>query len=278
MEAPIVSDYAVRPLLPVAHLSASGDSYLERVKLEMGPAPNAAPPLPPTEPPPAPRPDAPLVAALRCVLNKHPDQARQVLEKDGRSDRELLLGLLRLAGSLSEGEIEGLSPEEVAVTLEHLHVLAQRLRPRASLQLERMCFCRRIESFGQYDPLPISHAFQAGSAGRPGERVQVYVEVRNFDSAARQNHFETKLNSALEIIDEQRRRVVVMNLGTCTDVSQTPRQDYFLNFQFHVPAGMPPGLYTLWVTVKDETPAGPGHKVRVARQSLDFRVGPPGPR
>ena len=51
---------------------------------------------------------------------------------------------------------------------------------------------------------------------------------------------------------------LTMNLDPCIDRSQSPRQDYFLNFQFHVPAGLPPGLYTLLVTVKDVTPAAPG--------------------
>ena len=76
-----------------------------------------------------------------------------------------------------------------------------------------------------------------------------------------------------------------MPIATTIDTSQTPRQDYFLNFQFHVRAGMPPGLYTLVITVKDEGPpgtAGAGADApaspRQARASLDFRVCPPDTR
>jgi hypothetical protein len=69
-----------------------------------------------------------------------------------------------------------------------------------------------------------------------------------------------------------------MTPETAVDLSQTPRQDYFLNFQFHVPAKLEPGLYVLRVTVEDVTPAaGANRAERTAERTLDFRVGPPGP-
>ena len=63
--------------------------------------------------------------------------------------------------------------------------------------------------------------------------------------------------------------------------SRTPRQDYFLNFQFHVPAKLKAGRYTLKVTVTDVTPQSSGSKKAASDneswKSLDFRVCPPGP-
>jgi hypothetical protein len=296
------SDYGERPPpppppppqpAPVARLSGAAVPPLERVTLQVGPAPVSAPP--PKELPialPATTPAVPVVAALSCALQQNPQKARQLLDRPDRPDREQLLALLQLAAGIGERDVEQMSPEEVAAALDRLRALARQLRRRAPLTLDKVCFCRRIESFGQYEPLsPLpSHdhcEFQAGSDGQPGERVQVYVEVRNFTSMHVQDHYETRLNSWLEIldypldkprVDGQGRQVVLMKLGTCIDVSQTPRQDYFLNFLFHVPARLPPGLYTLRVTVKDEAPTAAGQKPRLARRSLDFRVCPPGSR
>jgi hypothetical protein len=294
-----LSDYGLRPLLPVARSAGSGDAQVERVKLEMKPAPPATPPRELLADSPSSS-DPPVVSALRQALKKHPEMAWQLLEKSDSSEHELLLALLRVAAGLGEREVEELSPDEVAALLARLGVLTQRLKERVGLTLGEVCFCRRIDSFGQYQRLPRTpqghYEFQAGSDGLPGERIQVYAEVRNFNSVRREDrYFETRLTSSLAILDNSKglvksrarspqpsddlsRRIVYMKLGTCIDVSQTRRHDYFLNFQFHVPARLPPGLYTLRVTVEDETRSGPGQKPREVCGSLDFRVRPPGPR
>jgi hypothetical protein len=276
---------AVGLVQPIARLSGSLDPPPDRVSLEVTPVPpptaKEAPKEPPAKPdPPKPAKDPPILAALRLALEKHPDEARLVLEKSATPDRDLILALLRLTAGVDKGALPELPSEEVEKTLEHLEALTEHLRKRAPLSLGKVCFCRKIENFGQYDPVKSEHSFQAGCDGLPGERVQVYAEVRNFGSHPRDGYYETVLTSALEIRDAQGQPMVTMSLGTCTDRSHTPRQDYFLNFQFHVPRRLPPGLYTLWVTVKDVTPAGAGQPIckRVAKRSLDFKVCPPGTR
>jgi hypothetical protein len=261
--------------------SASVAPLTEPVTLAVGhgpelPPPKADPPAPAAKPP---VPDLPLVSALKYALEKHPDEALQELNKYDQNDRELLLALIRLAAGIDKKDLEGLSAEEVAATLERLRLLTAQLRQRAPLTLDKVCFCQTIDGFGQFASRPAEHKFRAGSDGQPGERVQVYVEVRNFSSAPRQEQYETRLNSSLTILDEQRQEVAKMSPETSIDVSQTPRQDYFLNFQFHVPAKLKPGLYTLWVTVKDVTPpsaGAPQTEREPARRSLDFHVCPPG--
>ena len=220
--------------------------------------PRAAPAKEPRKPapadPPAPTPvkESPLLTALRLVLEKHPNEARRLLEKYDKPDRDQLLALLRLTADVSSGD---LPPGEAEELLEQLHHLTCHLSCCAPLTLGKVCFCRKIESFGQYHAVDGGPEFQAGCEGRPGERVQVYAEVRNFSSRLHKGQYETLLTSSLEIYDGhcppggKCRPVVTMNLGTCIDRSQTARQDYFLNFQFHVPARLPPGLYTLRVTV-----------------------------
>lgn len=217
--------------------------------------------------PPAPK--QPLVAALESALEKHPDEVGRVLSKYDQNDRELLRALFRLAAGIDKKELERLSADEAAGTLEQLRVLTARVRQRAPLSLEKVCFCRSIEGFGQYEARPVDYKFRGGRQGLPGERMQVYVEVRNFATAAKQTGYETRLCPTLSILDESRQEVAAMTPEPAGDVSQTPRQDYYLNFQFHVPAKLKPGLYTLMVSVKDVTGEG---EARVAKRSLDFRV------
>jgi hypothetical protein len=265
------------PISPDVREAASVEPMPAKVTLTRLDRPEPAPKVETPPPPPAP-PDAPLVSALTATLKEHPEEALRVLDKYDQSDRELLLALIRLAAGIDRKDLERLSADEVAGTLERLRLVTAQLRQRAPLSLDKVCFCKTIEGFGQYQPRPRGQEFRAGSDGRPGERVQVYVEVRNFGSVAKQEQYETRLSSSLSILDEDRREVATMTPETSVDHSQTPRQDYFLNFQFHVPAKLKPGLYTLWVTVKDVTPPAEGANktVRVARRSLDFRVCPPG--
>src|SRR5262249_36597033 len=142
------------------------------------------------------------------------------------------------------------------------------LRGRAPLELKRLCFCRLIDGFGMYEPLPPDHAFQAG------EGVQVYVEVRNFLStcidSSRGPAYQINLATTLEILDF-RREVVVHHDFPVVDLSLTPRQDFFINYPFPIPRQIPAGSYTLRVTVRDGNVSA-GGVARMARQTYDFRV------
>jgi hypothetical protein len=179
-----------------------------------------------------------------------------------------------VAAPLGEGDLGRASPQEAAVLLDRLNVLAQALRARAPLTLDKVCFCRKVWSFGAYEPLPGDYPFQAGAGDLPGERVQVYVEVRNFTSRPRGDFYETRLAGTLEILDFGGGQVALFHLP-CVDGSRTPRQDCFINFQFPVPPKVPPGQYTLRIQVRDDGGPAP----RVARPcTLDFKVTAAGSR
>src|SRR5205085_3475524 len=123
---------------------------------------------------------------------------------------------------------------------------------------------------GQYEPLPPDHPFQAGGGDRLGERVQLYVELKNVTSRPCGPVYETALSSELAIFNAQKEQVWVWR-PKGVERSHSPRQDYFINFQFTMPR-LPQGLYTLRVTVRDEgAPAG-GRTPRTASGSLDFQV------
>ena len=211
----------------------------------------------------------------------HPEgdlqEAQQLLDKYDKTDRDLLMALMKFTAKFGEKDVAKLGPTEMASTLEQLGVLTAHLRQRAGLTLDRVCFCRRIDSFGQFEALPSSHPYQPGSEGRPGDRVHVYAELRNFGSRPNDGMYETTLSSSLRIVDLHNKEVVVLNLGSCVDRCKSRRQDYFLNVQFHVPPKLPAGVYTLHVVVEDQTPGVTGDRAnRLATRSLSFRVGAAG--
>jgi hypothetical protein len=280
-----LSDYQLsRP--PVVQLDARPPiSPVKAVELRI-PSQEPTPPAPPAAPPearmdlrPAPpaKLDAPSVQALRALLERHPDEeVREPLKRYDPATRAALLVLLESVAQMEQGGgIAQLSPRDLAAWMERLNGLTGLLRSKAQLMLDKMCFCSRIESFGQFKPLE-NTCFQ------PGEDVHVYVQVRNFASRSRKGGgYSTALKGKLEIYDEYNSEKPFMcwHSQLHTDDSWTPRQDYFVNFRFQVPRKCPPGSYTVYITVEDWTEAAPDAnevaKPRIARSSLDFRVGGP---
>lgn len=230
------------------------------------PAP-AAPSAPVPSASAKPADEPPVLAALRCLLEKRPQEALARLELYDKSNQELLLFLLPLIVRLSECNLERANPQDVAVVVEELNGLAAPMRSRAALAVEAMCFCKRIETFGVYEPLPSDYRF------RPRDLVQIYVELKNFTSRKRKNDAgETRhvidLASSVEICDYAGKRVYATAFERPRpDESRAPRQDYFDSYRFCVP-DIAPGAYTLWIEVEDRGTRPP----RKARRSLDFRV------
>jgi hypothetical protein len=204
--------------------------------------------------------EPPLVTALRCFLDKQPEEALQALGHYDRANQELLLGLLPLLAHLTEKAAS--NQDEVTQLVNQLDSLLLPLRARAALALDKMCFCRHIEKYGVYDPLPEGHRFHAG------EPVQVYVELQNVSSRQQGDTYVSQLSSTVEIRDADNRLVFRQAFGDRDrqDVSRTLRHDYFNNYRFCVP-DMPPGQYTLWIQVEDMQT-----RDRVARRWLDFPV------
>jgi hypothetical protein len=160
-------------------------------------------------------------------------------------------------------------PQEAAAMCEQID---QALRPRPTLAVEKMCYCRRITNYGLYDPLADDHGFLAGADRRLGELVQLYVEVRNFVSRRNGQFYETTLATRLEIHDG-RGLVARMEFPAKPDRSLSPRQDYFIHYQFHVPAMMEPGDYQLTIALRDDNaPVDEGKAAWRTLRTLPFRV------
>lgn len=224
-------------------------------------------PVPPGSPVPRvdSEPEPALVAALRCLMEKRPEDAAARLGELDKANREVLLCLLPLAVRLSQGALDRAAASELTVMVDQVEGAAAPLRQRAPLAIDKMCFCRRIDKFGQYEPLPDRRQF------RPGELVQVYAELRNFSSNPGQAGFETRLASSVRLTRHTTDREEIVwrqdfHDRDRVDRGRSPRRDYFNNYRFCVPENIPPGTYKLWLKVVD-VPTG-----RSAESSLPLMV------
>jgi len=209
--------------------------------------------------------------ALACILKDRPSEAIDCLKGYDAATQRLLLELLRPIAILAQKKLQELGPMEVARLTANLSDLLESLRPRSSLVIDQACFCQSVKSFGNYQPLPDGHVFVASLPERPGERVQFYVQLRNFASVLRDGAYETRLASSVEIHNAKGEKIWYYNFNDRQHPVRRQAQlhDYFSNYLFNVPH-LPPGSYVLTIQITDETiPEAP----RPARKSLEFRVG-----
>jgi hypothetical protein len=207
--------------------------------------------------------DAPLVAALRCFLDRRPAEAVDLLQRYDKLSRDLLLCMFPLAARLAESGAPRIDGQEATALVAELDRLKVALEPRANLVIDKMCFTQRIHSFGVYLPCKEDQLF------RPGDWVEVYVELRNFSNEKIADGYAVRLSSNLVVRDFND----VYQWGgdlqeRPTDLTKTPRQDCFYRCAFEIDRRCKPGMYKLFLTIKD-VPTG-----RIASRSLDFQVGP----
>jgi hypothetical protein len=216
---------------------------------------------------------APVVSALDCMLRNRHEEALKHLRAYDDDTQEFLLRFLPPLTQFLKKPIAEMTPQEMDNLIAQLRGLEHSVRARSELVVAKMCYCKSIMNFGQYEPLPDSHAFLTATDNRPGERVQVYVELKNFVSEKTNNgDYITRLAVALELINAKGEKV--WSHAFDKKDTQAPRRtrlnDFYSGYSFYVPA-LPAGTYQLTIQIADETI--PGQR-RVARKSLDFRVTP----
>lgn len=278
---PSPSPYSPRiapPAGPVPPELPGGKAHSDIQKIGLNPTtvapelvqPSETTPVPPPRPlsltvePAKPTVDPPLVAALRCLLEKRSGDAVGQLLRYDKPTQDLLLCLLPALARLGEGGLDKATPEELAHLMAQLESALASLRPRSALVIDKMCYCRDIDRYGVFEELPEQHPF------RPGELVEVYVAVRNYATVQHGDHYEIRLASSLEIKDgdqpaqPEKKPVVREHL----DRSRTPRHDHFFSYRFYVPENLPPGRYTLRLKIADQLST----TKREAQRGLDLRV------
>ena len=213
-----------------------------------------------------------LVRAMKAFQNNRPDEAVDHLKRLDATNQEVLLYLMPLMVRLGEGNLNAMAPDELAMLIDRLQTATGMLKSKASLRIDRAIFCRGVRKFADVDPYDPRHEF------RPGDMVFLYAELKNFTCESRGQavgaspvgkpamQVAIRLGASLELRDA-RNGVVWRTDLTKNDFAQTPPQDYYHTYRFCVPEKLPPGTYTLWLTVIDK-PTN-----RAIRKPLELRVG-----
>jgi hypothetical protein len=251
----------------------------------------AGPTIPPPEPltPPAPvetpgvlpdipveplETDPPLVHAIRAFLNDQPKLALEHFQSLDPVNQELMKRLVPALVQATRKNLAQASPNEVGMLVDQLDEATALLTPRASLYIEKACFCDDVKNFGRYKPLP------EGSAFRPRALVTIYTEVRNVPSEpvtnpAEGEGFMTRLACSLEmrdaagnvieieLTDTSRKRVPKLQVLK-EDFTRSRLKDYFIMLWFETPSR--PGTYTVTFEVRDPKTG------RAVSKPMSFRV------
>lgn len=117
------------------------------------------------------------------------------------------------------------------------------------LQIEAMQLCRRVDSYGVYEPFGTTR-FLAGQKNR----VLVYVELENFKHEPLDDgRYEVRLEQSVELYDATG-ETTVWRQGPVqlVDVSRNKRRDFFIVYPIDLPARLPAGGYRLKVRIADK--------------------------
>jgi hypothetical protein len=117
------------------------------------------------------------------------------------------------------------------------------------LQIETLRLCRRVDSFGVYEPFATTR-FLAGRKNR----VLVYVELDNFKHQPLDDgRYEVRLEQSVELFDATG-ETTVWRQGPVqlVDVSRNKRRDFFIVYPIDLPARLPAGGYRLKVRIADK--------------------------
>jgi hypothetical protein len=206
--------------------------------------------------------DPPLVAALRCYLNRKPAEAVIWLERYDPPNQELLLCLMPLLARLTEGSLHKVDSKDLSSLLTELDRIITLMQPAAQMVIDKMCFVSDAHNFGDYKKLDEEHEFQ------PGDLLFVYVELQNFTSQRdeRTGRYRIRLKSEVFIQDVKNNVVDGSNFEANEDLSLTRRHDFYIQYPLRLRRDLPAGSYILRLNVTDVPTK------RNVEHTLDFRV------
>ena len=130
----------------------------------------------------------------------------------------------------------------------------------ASLRLRNASFCKEIYGYGAYEPID-SPSF------RPGDRVQLYLEVENYRSNPTERGLHTSLATSYRFLDKSGQVVDSGDFPLVEDYCLAIRRDFHIQYRVLLPKAIYPGEYELEVTVNDQL----GDKI--ATDTVPFAIG-----
>ncbi|QEL18035.1 hypothetical protein [Limnoglobus roseus] len=223
-----------------------------------------------------PRPDGPLVLALRAHLDNQYGAAVNHLGSFEKPNQELLLLLLPLLDTARTTDLTGRDPKGVADLARQLDAVGELVAKTAPLEIKTTAFVYKVVQYGVYDPLPAGYRFLPGGIGL------LYAEIdRASAPPAVQSNGEagyvTKLEGSIQLKDATGQIVNLYDIEKGkmvpelpfkrADFTRSPVRDFFLKVEFPVPEKA--GKYSLILDIRDSEPDTP----RRSRKVVEFQVG-----
>lgn len=175
-------------------------------------------------------------------------------------DREMVSTLLDAVSGYIDGvqrEPGALPSKKVAPVL----AAADRLREQVELTIPTIALCRRVQAFGNYEPMPLT--FRAGVE----HEAIIYCEVENFSSRLNDKGlWETKLSMEAVLYNSAGDAIMKGKDLVPTDLCRNRRKDFFVGKPLKLPATLAASRYILKVTIVDVQ----GN--RVAENSLNIMM------
>lgn len=151
---------------------------------------------------------------------------------------------------------EGDRKTERTALMDSAQQLSTSLTKQNKISITQALLCRQINGYGVYDTFP-RNEFRLGAL----PRVLVYTELANFKSRRQADgQYAVKLVQELSLVKAGKAadRVALWSEQPVqvTDLSRTPRRDFFLGQELRLPANLEEGDYELQVRVSDLADGG----------------------
>jgi hypothetical protein len=181
-----------------------------------------------------------------------PWSAREKLLVELASDDGTLWQAILEALAVASEPVTGATPASGPEPSQDTGDSAAEATSRSELAIVALCFCRRVDGFGSYDPAERDSL-------EPGRSVGLYWEVEGLKTERDGDWFKTRLSCSLAIVPEGVEEPAWRRtLDPAEDACRRPRRDFFVNTRLTIPDSLKPGRYELRLTLED----------RVAKQSV----------
>lgn len=184
---------------------------------------------------------------LASMLDDNPQDALTPIPGLTDAEKEFWQNVFWAAISYFDNTSMPEPAERATQTIARLDNAIRNLQPLAQLSLEHLALCRHIRGFGVFEP------FEKNEFS-PGQKVLLYVEVKNFTSRPSQlGRQRTLLKSTITIQQDSPdgKIMKLIHVAPTEDLCRSTRRDYFQNYDFAIPRSLPLGRYSLTLTVTD---------------------------
>lgn len=187
---------------------------------------------------------AALDAQLLAYLKGQPVPDAAAIAALPTEDRELVSAVIDSLVNFRAG-VRAEPNADYATKVRPLAEMGDRLKTRSDLSVPVFVPNADVRSFGIYTPQP------AVLSSRVETQLRMYYEVANFTSRFTDKRvWETRLGQQITLYDGAGHAVWQDKMETWNDTCRNRRNDFYIATALRVP-GVPPGRYTLKVTLTD---------------------------